>query len=231
MYDTLDPEVVASIAEEEQRLVEICAAADQYGRERREKLRSHQQKMRTLERERLNSNTPREIDKLTFELQSLSQYNPAKYLVPFEQMAAPYLASITIRDDDTAIGQKHILFGKQSLTLGSKVMVTDWRKAQVSKLYYEWEEGGEYEDDIGDRERSGTIEKKIAYGILRRELLSLQFGCGRYEKRDGCWGDTGHQNVSSIKKETSADHRMVDIVSLISPEQFGLITRKRQSLA
>jgi DNA helicase IV len=226
MHDSLDPEVTTTIAEEEQRLVEICAAVDQYGLERREQLRAHQQKVRELERERIHSNNPREIDKITFEIQRLSQYNPSKYLVPFEQMASPYLAGITIHDNDPAIGRKHILFGKQSLTVGSKVMITDWRKAEISKLYYEWEEGEEYEDDIADRERSGVIEKKLVYGISRRELTSLQSGTGFFDKVDGCWSDVSQQNASVVKKESTGDHRMVDIISLISPEQFALITRK-----
>ena len=228
MQDTLDSATTDFVSEEEQRLVEICEAADRYGCERKEQLRGHHQKVRVLKTERLNSNNPREIDKITFEIESLSQYDPAKYLIPFEQMASPYLAGITIRDDDPKIGRKHILLGKQSLMVGSKVMVTDWRKAQISKLYYEWEEGEEYEDDIGDRERSGTIEKKIAYGISRRELLSLQTGAGAFEKRDGVWGVPAQQNSSVAKKEISGDHRMVDIVSLISPEQFALIARKNE---
>ncbi len=226
MPDTLDPAAAAIIAEEEQRLVEICAAAEHYNRDRVEQIRGHGQKIRVLKAERLHSNNPREIDKLTFEIARLSQYNPAKYLVPFEQMATPYLAGITICDDDPRIGRKHILFGKQSLMAGSKVMVTDWRKAQISKLYYEWDEGEEYEDDIVERERSGTIEKKLAYGISQRVLISLQSGTGILEKRDGIWGDRGPQNSSVVKKEGSGDHRMVDIVSLISKEQFGLIIRK-----
>ena len=224
MPDRLDPATTEYIAAEEERLVAICAAADGYSRERQEQLQGHDQKMRALERERLNSNDPREKDRLTREMQRLSQYDPYKYLVPFEQLAAPFLAGITIRDDDPRIGRKHILLGKQSLMAGSRVLVTDWRKAQVSKLYYEWEEGEEYEDEIGDRERTGTIEKKIAYGIANRELFSLQSGSGSLEKRGGLWGEPGAQNVSVFKKETSGDHRMVDIVSLISREQFGLIT-------
>ncbi len=140
-------------------------------------------------------------------------------------MAAPYLAGIAICDDDPKIGRKHILLGKQGLLDGSRAVVTDWRKSQISKLYYEWDEGEEYEDEIGDRERTGTIEKKIAYGISRRELLSLQSGAGSFEKQNGVWGEPGQQNSSVIKKEASGDHRMVDIVSLIDRDQFGLITR------
>ena len=228
MHDTIEPATADFIHKEEQRLVEICAAADRYSRERKEQLRAHDQKIRALKAERLNSINPREIDKLTFEIERLSQYDPAKYLIPFEQMAAPYLAGIAIRDDDPKIGRKHILLGKQGLMVGSRVMVTDWRKAQISKLYYEWDEGEDYEDDIVDRERSGTIEKKIAYAISRRELLSLKTGDGAFVKRDGVWGEPEQQNSSVVKKEICGDHRMVDIVSLISPEQFALITRKNE---
>ena len=161
----IDPAAVEHIALEEQRLVDICQAADRYNRERKEKLQGHDQKMRRLKTERLNSTNPREKDKLTFEMQRLAQHDPYRYLPPFEQLAAPFLAGITICDDDPKIGRKHILLGKQSLMDGPRVVVTDWRKAEVSKLYYEWDEGEAYEDDIGERERTGMIEKKIAYGI------------------------------------------------------------------
>ena len=225
MSENLETADAQLIADEEQRLNETCTAADAYNRERKEKLRAHKQKLRDLEHERLASNNPREIDKLTEEIERLSQYDPSKYLIPFEEYATPYLAGIAIRDDDPRIGSKHILFGKQGLMLGNRVLVTDWRKAEISKLYYEWEEGEEYEEDIGERERTGTIEKKLAYGIVSRELRTLQRGRRYFEKRDGEWLDPQRSNVSALRKEQSGDHRMVDIVALISREQFGLITR------
>lgn len=228
MSDSLDPVVADDITAEEQRLAKICRVADRYNLERKETLAVHDRKMRALEAERLNSNNPREKDKLTLEMLRLAQYDPYKYLPPFEQLTVPYLAGLAICDDDPAIGRRHLLFGKQGLLDGSRVVVTDWRKAEISKLYYEWDEGEYYEDDIGERERSGTIEKKIVYGIANRELHSLQTGTASYEKRQGLWSDTGQQNASVVKKEASGDHRMVDIVSLISREQFGLITRENE---
>lgn len=228
MPDQLEPAIAEYISVEEERLVTTCSAAGRYNSRRKEEVQRHDQKIRGLERERLNSNDPREKDRLTREMQRLAQYDPVKYLIPFEQLSAPFLAGIAIRDDDPRIGRKHILFGKQSLMEGSRVLVTDWRKAQVSKLYYEWEEGEDYEDEIGDQERTGTIEKKIAYGIANRELFSLKSGSASFEKRGGLWGNPGAQNISVFKKETSGDHRMVDIVSLISREQFRLITDKSE---
>jgi hypothetical protein len=186
MQDTLDSAITAFVSEEEQRLVAICAAADRYGRERKEQLRGHHQKIRVLKAERLNSNNPREIDKITFEIENLSHYDPAKYLVPFEQMGSPYLAGIAICDDDPKIGRRHILLGKQSLMVGSKVMVTDWRKAQISKLYYEWEEGEEYEDDIGDGKSTKTISAiGSAAERLKRRLLTASPGANCSPCRPG----------------------------------------------
>lgn len=212
--------------QEEQRLSEVCNAVDSFQADRKKQLTDHDRKIRDLEVERLESVDPREKDRLTAEIRRLSQYDPAKYLVPFEQGQSPYLAGVVIHDEDPRIGQKHLLFGKQSLMAGSQVIVVDWRKAEISKLYYDWEEGEEYEDDIGGRERFGMIEKKISYGIRRRELLTIQTGAGTLKKTDEGWVEQGRQNASAVRKESVGDHRMVDIVSLISREQFGLITKQ-----
>ncbi len=214
------------ILQEEQRLSEVCKAVDSFQADRKRQLSEHDRIIKDLEVQRLESVDPREKDRLTAEMRRLSQYDPAKYLVPFEQGQSPYLAGVLIQDEDPRIGRKHLLFGKQSLIVGSKVMVVDWRKAEISKLYYDWEEGEEYEDDIGGRERCGIIEKKISYGIQRRALRTIQTGAGTLVKTDDGWVEQGRQNASAVRKESVGDHRMVDIVSLISREQFGLITKQ-----
>jgi DNA helicase IV len=213
---------------EEQRLLEACRSVDRYLTDRKTKLARHDQTIKAFEVERLESVDSREKDRLTREIRRLSQYDPAKYLVPFEQREIPYLAGLAIADDDPKIGRKHLLFGKQGLMDGSRVVVVDWRRAGISKLYYDWEEGEDFEEDINGRERSGIIEKKIAYGIRRRELLTIRTGTGTLVKQDGAWHEQGRQNVSAVRKEASGDHRMVDIVSLISREQFQLIARQNE---
>ncbi len=216
------------VLQEEQRLLDICLAVDRYGFERKARLAEHDRKIKALEVDRLESVDPREKDHLTGQIQRLWQYDPAKYLIPFEQKDVPYLAGVIIHDDDPKIGRKHLLFGKQGLIDGSKVVVVDWRKAEVSKLYYEWDEGENYEEDIGPRERSGIIEKKISYGTRKRQLLTIQTGDGILVKTDGAWQEQGQQNASVVRKESVGDHRMVDIVALISRDQFKLITQKHE---
>jgi DNA helicase IV len=214
------------VQQEEQRLADICNVVDQNVVERKKKLAAHDSQIRQYEKERLASVNPREKDRLTVEIRRLSQFDPAKYLPPFEQESVPYLAGLSIKDDDPKIGTKHLLFGKQGLMDGNKAVVIDWRKAEISTLYYEWDEGEEYEEEIGGRERTGLIEKKISYGIRHRELLSITTGGETFQKDGGDWGLQSSTNQSAARKESTGDHRLVDIISLISREQFNLITKK-----
>jgi len=197
-----------------------------YMRERTEKLKTHDGKIQEYRTQRLEEIHFREKDKINLEISRLSQYDPAKYLPPFEHGKIPYLAELTINDDDPEIGSKHLLFGKQGLTDGSNVVVDDWRKADISCLYYEWDEGEDYEEDIAGRERTGVSECKISYGIRYRELLSIKSAKLDLQKGSGNWQESKQVNASMDTKEKSGDYRMTDIVSLISREQFALISGK-----
>ena len=84
----IDPAAAEHITLEEQRLVDICQAADRYNRERKEKLQGHDQKMRRLKTERLNSTNPREKDKLTFEMQRLAQHDRKNTSVIFRFLSS-----------------------------------------------------------------------------------------------------------------------------------------------
>jgi DNA helicase IV len=219
------------IEQEESRLAFICEAVDLYHRERQEKLALHDKKMKAYEKERLDTVDFREKNDLTLKMKDLSHHDPRKYLVPFEHSQVPYVAGIVIQDDDERIGTQHLLFGKQTLMRGNKVAVVDWRKAEISKLYYEWDEGEDYEEIIAGRERTGIVEKKITYGIKSRDLHSLKTGSVALQKGKGGWvAPQGTQRPATSEtmatKEESGDYSLTDIVSLISREQFQLITNK-----
>ena len=213
---------------EENRLEEVCAVVDAYTAERREKILVHAAKIKDLEAQRLAALSASEKDRLTREIRDLSPFDPANFNPPFEHSHAPYLAGIVIEDDAPRIGRKHFLFGKQGLMDSqSNAVIIDWRKAAISKLYYEYEEGEEYEETIVNRERTGRIEKKIAYGISGRKLQTIQTGTGTLVKQNGAWKEVG-KTTTMTQKEAAGDYRMVDIVSLISPAQFELITRQHK---
>lgn len=219
------------IRQEEERLASIYEAVAQYHREHQEKLALHDEKMNAYEKERLDTVDFREKNDLTLKMKDLSHHDPRKYLSPFEHSQVPYVAGIVIQDDDERIGTQHLLFGKQTLMRGNTVAVVDWRKAEISKLYYEWDEGEDYEEIIAGRERTGIVEKKITYGIKARSLHSLKTGSMALQKSNGGWvAPEGTQRLATSEtmatKEESGDYSLTDIVSLISREQFQLITNK-----
>lgn len=218
------------VTDEEKRLKKICNVVDQYVQKRREKISEHASKMREIENDRFKEQSVRQKDRYTRELRDLSLHDPSKFTPSFDHPSVPYLLGLVISDDNPKIGRRHYLFGKQGLSnpITHEQVVIDWRQASISALYYDWDEGEEYDDEINGFERTGTIEKKIAYGIKNRELLSLETASMSLQKEDGSWLDKKGDNVANAKKKQSEDHRLVDIVSLISKEQFSLITNRHE---
>lgn len=210
---------------EEQRLVDVHAAISANEAERKQAIRSHDEVVRELERQRYDSVNPREIDKLTAEIRRLSYHDPAKYKLAHSSKNEPYFASLTINDIDPNIGNKTYLIGKEGLLAGTRTLVIDWRKAELSQLYYEYEEGEEYEEEIVGRVREGVVEQKLKYRIVKGELLRIESSQGAYDKIAGDWNCSGRELTTQQLKEAKGDYRIVDIISLISPEQFRLITK------
>lgn len=210
---------------EEQRLKYVLAAITENEKERKEKIREHDDVVRNLEKQRLDSVNPREKDKLTSEIRRLSYFDPAKYKLTHNTQGEPYFASLTINDNDPRIGQKSYLIGKQGLLVGTKPIVIDWRKAELSQLFYEYDEGEEYEEEMVGRNREGIIEQKLKHGIARGALNRVEGTDLIYEKVDGEWTFNGRSLTTQQIKENKGDYRIVDIISLISPEQFRLITK------
>lgn len=215
------------IAAEERRLAEVGVAVREQAADRRQQLEKFHHDLAALKTARLAAISWPEKNRLTERIRDKEAYDPAKYLPEFNQGHAPYFAGFTINDQDRQVGCQQYLLGKQNLFHGERVLVVDWRQAAVSALYYEYEPGEEYEEELNGRDRRGILTEKRKYTIQHQELLRLESSTkGVYEKHAGQWRPAGKQQSSSQRKEERGDHHLVDIVSLISPEQFGLITKE-----
>lgn len=213
------------IRSEEQRLQDVQSAIVINEQDRKDRIRDHDAVVRELEKQRYASANPREIDKCTAEIRRLSSFDPAKYKRAHNSQIEPYFAALSINDNDPRIGRKTYLIGKQGLLVGTKPLVIDWRKAELSQLYYEYEVGEEYEEEIVGRIREGSIEQKFKYAIARGQLQRIESAELIYEKIDGEWSFNGRSLTTQQIKENKGDYRIVDIISLISAEQFRLITK------
>jgi DNA helicase II / ATP-dependent DNA helicase PcrA len=85
-------------------------------------------------------------------------------------VSSPYFGHMKLREDgrerDVMIGKRGFIDRKEN------VQIVDWRNAPVSQIYYRYEEGDDYEEEIGGRALEGVVEVRrnvsIAGGKLRR---------------------------------------------------------------
>ncbi len=215
------------IEQEESRLQNIIQAAENYATNRRQKLAAYKRQIADLKRERLDSVNWHEKKIITEKIREKEPHNPAKYLAEFNQQNTPYFAAFCIVDENPRIGNAEYLLGRQSLFKENKVVIIDWRQAAISALYYEYEPDEEYEEEINGQDRIGQLTRKRKFTISAGRLRRIECSeSGIYTKNKDGWQQDGHDLSSSDIKNDKGDHHLVDIISLISPEQFRMITNE-----
>lgn len=109
---------------------------------------------------------------------------------------SPYFAHMVLREQD---GQKKrekvrdVMVGKRGfIDRKSNVQIVDWRNAPVSRIYYRYEEGDDYEEEIAGRRVDGMVEVRRNISIFGGKLRRIGAPQGTYV-RDvrGVW----HQAV------------------------------------
>ena len=217
------------IEREQARLAGINTAVANYIEDRNREIARHDGLTAELEQQRLRSVEWREKNELTERLVVHGHHTPRKYLPEFKQIDSPYFGVIGIHDTNPRIGKKEYLIGLQSLVNGSQVHVVDWRKAEISKFFYDgYEEGEEYEETINGVEREGVITRRANVEIAKRSLKRVETPSDVYEVINGEWCRNGVSGgVTAEMKCESENHQMVEnIAKLISPEQFRTITKQ-----
>lgn len=212
---------------ERKRLSFVYDTIERAASDRAFSIARHDARTKELERERLDALGWKEKNGITEKLVDHGHHDPRKYLLEFTRQPSPYFGVIGIDDLDKRIGKKTYLIGKQMLMDGNKVVIVDWRRAEISQLFYDFEQGEEYEATIQGVDREGVLTLKSKIGIDRRLLHRVETASELYQLAAGVWGKQGSSIASSSDvKSQHSDHRMVDIVSLISAAQFATITKE-----
>jgi DNA helicase-2/ATP-dependent DNA helicase PcrA len=168
---------------------------------------------------------------------------------PQVAVASPYFAHLRLREGRL---EHDILLGKASRML-SGTPIVDWRNAPISKIFYRYRQGEEYEEEVSGRLRSGEVTARRVVTIRDRRLQRVESpeGVFRTDASDpegwrrseiepprlaGGAGaalrvhDVGRDEHGHLQREAPtlaqrADKHLADIAGLIDPEQFELITR------
>ena len=168
---------------------------------------------------------------------------------PEVDRGSPYFAHLRLREDGR---DRDILLGKTTKLL-SGVPIVDWRNAPISRVFYRYRQGDEYEEEIAGRTMSGEVVARRTLAIRDRRLQRVEAPEGIFsadpQALDG-WrqesvpaprlaGGEGaalrvHEPVSGELRRLGtdshgvsrrADKHLPDIAGLIDPHQFELITR------
>src|SRR6185369_1337226 len=214
------------VLQEQQRLSDVLTSIEETARQNRAKIVRHDAYTAELEKERLESVSWREKNSLTEKLIENDKFDPARYLTAFEMTDSPYFGVVGINDNDKRIGAREYLIGKQGfMSHDNRALVVDWRKAPISRFFYDYDLGDEYFETIQGRDREGVITRRDSVEIVKRCLRRLECGEDLYELAGDAWVKNARQFHSTTDTKTAnQDHRMVDIVSLITPAQFLMIT-------
>lgn len=157
----------------------------------------------------------------------------------------PYFGHLRLREA-RAGKRRDVLIGKRTmLDTGDGVSIVDWRNAPVSRLYYRYEEGDEYEEEFDERSIEGTVLIRRSLVIGDGELRRIDAPQGSWVRaRGGGWKGLGQEARPTLAGGTGAavrvprgrlgvqeedlgraDKRLQEITALIDKEQFNLITK------
>ena len=138
-------------------------------------------------------------------------------------LSQPYFGVLELEDD--AHGTLSTCLGRQSFfDRKGKALVIDWRDAPISRLYYEYDTGEFYEEEIKGQDRSGVVRSKRQVDTTGGELLKIvDKSIFLVREKDRSWHCAAGGGAIS-RKEEKADHRLPEITALISAEQFRAIT-------
>lgn len=192
-----------------------------------------------------------------YRMQALGAANGKGRSLPVD-LACPYFGHLKLNDGKKS---RDVLIGSRGFVRpGSDVAIVDWRNAPVSRIYYCYEEGDDYEESFGGRPVSGTVEARRTVSIVAGELRRVSWSGGSVARRgDGRWvfipmdqrpmlrGGAGvaarppaahepppHFAPGSLgvvgDEALREDKHLREITALIDPKQFELITQPESGI-
>ncbi|HEX3594638.1 MAG TPA: hypothetical protein VHU80_06040, partial [Polyangiaceae bacterium] len=157
---------------------------------------------------------------------------------------APYFGRMVLREEGKT---REVLIGRTTYVDSlAGVRIVDWRDAPVSRLYYRYAEGDEYDEIFGEREVQGLVVTRrsvsVVDGVLRRIVtpdgMFVRTDVGQWRRAGAGSRLTGGQGAAirpdqyhrpgklglGAEAALGEDKHLKEITGLIDPRQFELIT-------
>ena len=159
----------------------------------------------------------------------------------------PYFAHVKLKEEKI---ERNFYIGTQIyISPDKKIQIVDWKSSPISMIFYRYEEGEEYEEQLGKQWIEGVVVLRRILKIEKGELLRIQQGKNIFEKdRKLGWlkrefsshnlrGGSGVATRASKSKSGTPHTKnlaggdgekkrfLPEITALIDEHQFALITK------
>ena len=226
---TLDPEVKDSLTAESQILSNTVLSIESQLNQASIKFRSENNRAKELTQAIMH--TQRDEDKALLasdEAVSHGIRDQKKDLLESlsEQVKKPYFARIELAEEDLQTGKIKNIEYKLGFSANPDCRIIDWRKAPISKLYYEYKEGDEYSEEIQGKERYGKVTLRNRIDIEDGQIVTVQnrYGSFIWDSKNLCWKAGG-----DVRRTKATAGQLPEILSLITAEQFKAITEEAKT--
>lgn len=168
----------------------------------------------------------------------------------FVDPRSPYFGRMVLEENGR---RREVLIGRSTyLDTQSGIRIVDWRDAPVSRLFYRYDEGEEYDEVFGEREVSGQVVTRRSVSIVDGVLRRIATPQGTFARTaGGGWRRLGESalklsggqgsatrpdlrakpgKLGALEGDLSEDKHLKEITALIDRRQFELITRPDSGL-
>jgi DNA helicase II / ATP-dependent DNA helicase PcrA len=250
--DSIDPELTAIVAEEEKCLARVVAhvqgrPADQGVR----RLIDYDKQLIDL-RDQIAQARLEDVPPLLEQMERLQNLaaRQGQSTQGHVDARSPYFGRMVLSEESR---NREILIGRSTyVDTRAGVRIVDWRDAPVSRLYYRYNEGDDYEETFGEREVEGQILIRRSLTIADQRLRRIVAPQGVFVRpSSGDWKRGGaslklHGGQGSALRADhhhrpgklgvgadeggGEDRHLRAITALIDPRQFELITKPDSGL-
>jgi DNA helicase-2/ATP-dependent DNA helicase PcrA len=196
-------------------------------------------------------------------LQAIAARRGRSRTLPIDS-GSPYFAHLRLKElRASAAGEagreRDVLIGKRGLVERGAIPIVDWRNAPVSKIYYRYEEGDDYDEVEGPTRLEGVVTARRNVSIAAGRLRRIGCPAGTFVRdAHGVWHEAEGQLRPTLQGGQGtaarpprpvpappkggrklgihsgpvprADKHLPEIAALIDREQFDLITAPTSGL-
>lgn len=163
--------------------------------------------------------------------------------------ASPYFAHLRLREER---GDRNLFVGRATC-IENGLRIVDWRNAPITRIFYRYQQGEEYEEEFAGRIRAGEVLARRMVRIRDGQLDRIDAPEGIFQHQSASsqgWDEARHEvprlaggeaaaarayegaqagkrvlGTDTAGRIQRADKRLPEITGLIDPSQFSLITR------